>query len=275
MREGFIKTDWLKMTIAFSVLSIAASLSYYLISASLNNESAPDVEILINRSLPPSVLLREYKKIPNTHKNSYLGIYISDYSIAKLENKTNEFYYSSCPEQTMGQSATGRYHLFLFEDNHIVDDVIIPSPGYYEDDKMSLSFNNTKENNADFFGGEKPSDADKFDIEKTELIHFYDYSGDGLEYEFLLVGDKLACGHVNYLVAGYDEVNNKVVVYKIKLKDNLVYWYDNFKPDNSGNTEVTWLCGDHGSQTESRDSFSFDNELKIYVLRNSNEKACD
>jgi hypothetical protein len=291
--DNFLRVNWFKIVVAFAILLGSVSLSYYILHLSNtqkstqnnipqvstntenNTRSTADTENLIEKVIPSGALLREYQKIPDTKQESYVGLYILNSKISDLEENTGNLYYSSCPEQTMGQTASGEYHLFLFQNNEIINDIIVPNyDSSLDNNIISLSYNNTESNNNIFFEGLKPSDSDQYSIAKTQLIHFHDYNGDGLQHEFSLVGDSLACGHVDYLVAGYDETSNKTVIYGIKTKDKTVYWYDNFIPERSGIVKVVWTCGDHGSDTETIQIFEINKETSNYDLFIDDENKC-
>jgi hypothetical protein len=291
--DNFLKVNWFKIVIALAILLGSVSFSYYILHLSntpkstqnnipqtstdtVNNTGATaDIESLIEKVIPSGALLREYQKIPDTNQESYVGLYILNSKISDLEEKTDDLYYSTCPEQTMGQTASGEYHLFLFQNNVIINDIIVPNyDTSLNNNIISLSYNNTKSNNNIFFEGLKPSESDQYSIDKTQLMHFHDYNGDGLQHEFSLVGDSLACGHVDYLVAGYDEASNKAVIYSIKTNNKTVYWYDNFIPEKSGTVKVVWTCGDHGNDTETIQIFNFNEKTSSYDLFIDDENKC-
>jgi hypothetical protein len=287
----FIRGNRSKLIAVFCLLLIAVLLAYYCWSLSASGrddkrQSANVVENMLKAVLPADATLREYRRVPDLDKEAYLGIYILNFQLADLaENRQDDLYYSTCPELSMGQTANGEYHIFLFEGGEIADDELLPS--YERDDTqkvnkttVSLAFNNTKQNNADLFGGVRPSEGEKFDMEKTGLMQLRDLNGDGLAHEFQLVGDSLACGHLERLIAGYDAGDDNVIVYPIKIKsggaaNKVVYWWNNFTPDGNGRLVNVWHCGDHGAKTEVTESFAFDRASKSFVMEDYAEKKCE
>lgn len=284
--KRFIKNNWFKIVLSLVVIMVGASASYYLFSTSSDvrrNEATSEglekytgsIEESIKMALPDNAILREYKMIPETKQESYLGIYILNSEIAAQQLNSDNLYYGTCPDETMGQSIKGEYHLFLYQDDKIINDVFIPPYNTYYGNEMSLSFNNTRENNATFFEGEKPNENDKYKLERTNLINFHDYNGDNLEHEFILVGESISCGHVERLVAGYDEESNRALAYSIKTGNKTVFWFGNFKPDSFGSVSIITLCGDHGSDTEYSEYFKFDKISNSYISDGRIENKCE
>lgn len=288
--KRFFKKDYLNRNFILKVFGISAVILFILIGVfsdpkEVKTENIPEnielnnnlqsvqvksVKDYIVDVLPKEVFLREFEKIPNLNNESYLGIYVKNYDIGNDVSK-KEFF--SCPEQTVGQPITGEYHLFLFQNNKIVNDIIIPSPEFSSGDIQSLSYLNTKENNNIYFGGDFYTESDKNKVEKTKLINFYDYTGDGLKYEFLLTGATEVCGHTLKLVAGYNQIENNALVYKINLSDQVVYWFSNFNPSNNGSVSVQWLCGDHGSDIETTKIFKFNKKDGFDLISDSSKKC--
>ncbi|MCX6159195.1 MAG: hypothetical protein NTY74_14540 [Ignavibacteriae bacterium] len=107
------------------------------------------IETKIKDKLPKGVFLREYEKIPDMKVDSYFGIYIENPVIAKVPNEDGfgQVLYYICSERTLGQTISGIYHLFLFQDNTIKSDIIIP-PAYSDNITMEqeLCYFNTEYN---------------------------------------------------------------------------------------------------------------------------------
>lgn len=223
----------------------------------------------IQELLPSGVFLREMEPIPNVSSESYLVIYINHPKVDKPE-ETSPTLYMTCPESTTGRAIEGVYYLALFQDGAIVNTVAVPP----KNKRQALVFQNTKLNIHWKFGGPKPSPEEEFEPEEVKLINFEDYTGDGQKHEFRLTGATLACGHTQYLIAGYDKQINQAVVYPVVEGDRSFYWMDNFLPDSSGNVEWRWPCGDHGAEVERYKRYRFDSEKKAYLLSESQESPC-
>lgn len=290
--KKFFKKDYLNRNFILKVFGISSVILFILIglfsdakeakienkreniklNAPLQSIQVKGIKDYIIDVLPSESFLREFEKIPNLNNESYLGIYVKNYEIGADISKKDFF---SCPEQTIGQPVTGEYHLFLFQNNEIINDIIIPSPEFSSGDSQSISYLNTKENNNIYFGGDFYTESDKNKIEKTKLINFYDYTGDGLKYEFLLTGATEVCGHTLKLVAGYNQTENKALIYKINLSDQVVYWASNFNPSNNGSVTIQWLCGDHGSDTETTKLFQFNKKDGFDLISDTSKKCVE
>lgn len=223
--------------------------------------------------IPASAMLREIELIPDATPTSYLGLYIENPKDADISSND----YSSCPEETKGQAINGTYHLFLYQQNKIVNDIKIPAayPDEFNDQYyQGFPLKNTKINNYRFFKGIEPIKSDESKIEKTKLIHLGDYTGKRDRNDFLLVGNQSPCGHVEYLVAGYDRNANRAIIYPIQSGTGIGYWFDNFTPNDSGSVVVSNFCGDHGSEIETHKFFSFDSEKQAYVLWRDDKNNC-
>ncbi|HEY5122742.1 MAG TPA: hypothetical protein VIL99_09480 [Ignavibacteria bacterium] len=247
-----------------------------------------DIESKIKEKLPNNVFLREFEKIPDTKRESYVGIYIENFVIANVPNISNDpmggelgFYYT-CPEQTLGQTISGIYHLFLFQDNSIKSDVIIP-PAYPENssNEQELCYQNTEYNLCWHF--EDKNNCDRIsesnnsttNLRKAKLIDFKDCTGSGKKHDFVLVGETEACGWVCYLVAGYNEELNKIEIFDIKNPFGISQWFARFYPDEQGDAIIEILCGDHGFETYTRETYKFNKENRRYELIDIIETPCE
>lgn len=258
----------------------------YITVEDFNNEdwiNGDPLRIEVNKLLPKNVFFRDLEKIPNT--NEYLGIYVKNYSIN--EQKELEIIGSDiltiCPEQIYGQSSVdGEYHLFLYKNNKIIDDIIIPQSDNYPN---NFVLNNAKRNNFWYYDGEKPLIEDENKIERTKLLKFADYTGDGLKHEISIVGVYLSCGHEERMIVGYNDKSDKIIIYPIRTivtEDTTVqahnwenvYWYDNFEPDNNGVVNVVWGCGDHGNDVFTKDVYIYDKVIQIYKLTDRILREC-
>lgn len=241
-----------------------------------------DIESIIKEKLPKGVFLREYERIPDTKIESYLGIYIENYSIAEVQKNDGMglgLYYT-CPEYTLGQTIEGVYHLFLFQNNNKIADLIIP-PSYSEDSTnvQELCYYNTEQNICRFF--EEHQDCSECDsksntkLKKAKLINFRDCTGSGKKHDFILVGSTEACGIVNYLVAGYNEELNTIEIYNIEYDNNICQWYSSFYPDEQGIAVIEILCGDHGNEIYTKYTYKFNKSTRIYELVDVIETSCE
>jgi len=238
--------------------------------------------------LPNNIILREVKNIPTYEnseidKNMFVGIYIEN---PIVNSEGSELNYTTCPEEKAGQSILGTYHLFTYSNfcNCLISDLIIPKSTNYSDYNSSLSvqkiimpWKNTKINNFYYFNGKEPKEDKKYNLEISSLINFNDYNGDGYPGEFILFGGEyLACGHDERLIAGFDTENSNAIIYKIIDKEGkIIYWSDNFIPKKDGSVLVSWLCGDHGADTETNSYYIFNKEKKSYLLIKEEEKKCE
>lgn len=224
------------------------------------------------QSLPKEYFLRDLEKIPGT--DQYLGVYISGYAFTEWSTP-DDLPYITCEEALRGEvTISGDYYLFVFDGKNIISSVKIPDYGDFE--TLSISLLNTKNNNNYYFGGEEKDG--NYEIERAKLINFQDYTGDGVAHEFILPGYYMACGHVGYAVAGYDQVNNQPTVYKINISktgEDYVYWRDRFKPNNLGEVKVIWNCGDHGAITMDTDIYLFNEIKQSYDLHYSSVEKCN
>lgn len=240
------------------------------------------IEKEIKEQLPKNVFLREYEKIPDTKIESYIGIYIENYSITEVQ-KENDMWpglYSSCPEQTLGQTISGVYHLFLFQNNKIISDIVIPS-AYSEDGSnvQELCYYNTEYNLCRHFeikdGCPDCRGKSEYKLKKAKLINFMDCTGSGKRFDFVLVGPTEACGDIARLVVGYNEELNSVEILKIKNENNIFQWYCRFYPDDTGEAVFEILCGDHGNDVYTRYTYRFNKSSRMYELIDAIETPCE
>lgn len=223
---------------------------------------------LILNKIPYWSFLREYKEIP-WKTWVYLWIYINNYTIDEEMNTTKDMPYSSCPEEVQWKWISWDYHLFTYENWNITSDLIVPL--WFRETlynaKLNLSYMNTKINNYYYFWWNKPNnDNENYNIELSDLINFKDYNWDWLKNEFLIF-DHLdqSCWHNNYLVAWFDNIFNKVIIYWIKDKNwNITYWGDNFIPNEKWEVKNWWECWDHWVEDFSRNYYKYNSKSKTY-----------
>lgn len=235
----------------------------------------------IQKVLESGVFLREIELIPGISPESYLAIYIEDPKFDEAPVK-EEGLFLSCPESTEGQAIDGIYHLILFQNNSVVNDLAIPSVSFVfvgseqSDDplRQKLAFKNTKSNIYWMFGGPESSREEAFDLQTVDLIKLKDFNGDGQEFEFKLTGPTSPCGHTQYLIAGYDKKNNQAVIYSIIGSGQTFHWHDNFTPDASGLVEWFLRCGDHGNDIEEHEVYQFDPQENAYILQKKEQNPC-
>ncbi len=252
------------------------------------NESAERVEVA--RILPDGVMLLDLESVPQTNK--YLGVYVKDYEVK--ESKTLEVFPDgdvliTCPDQNYGQTyITAEYHLFVYGNGEVLDDKIIPNSYWsgldYGNQRQEFSLINTRVNNFYLGGGEDGENIkDKNRLERTKLIQLSDRTGDNLAWEFVINGHYLSCGHSEKLVAGLSSDEKRAVIYQIKNSNageddfdsgEYVYWHDNFSPNNLGEVEYVFACGDHGADVEIKKNFKFDEKNNNFELISSLNEEC-
>jgi hypothetical protein len=230
------------------------------------------IEALIQSQSPERVTIREVKPLPNLvgQNQIYAGIYIENAKISPIDPKTD---YSTCPEQTIGQAISGTYHVFTYFEGKIKNDRILPLDTY-STQILSFPLKNTLVNNFNFFHGPSYNEDKKNELAISSLINFKDYTGDGKDNEFILYGEENSCGHISNMVVGINEGVGQIVFHPI-VEDGLTgHWSDNFIPNEKG--DVVWQvqCGDHGSDTDAKKLFSFDQKTNSYILRGREVKKC-
>lgn len=260
------------------------------------------LEESILKIIPSDSFLREYKLIPE-NQGVYIGIYIKNYEIEKPLNSTGSIFLS-CPEMAQWQWIKWEYHIFSYVNREITSDLIVPSIDnrYFKDSELVLSYMNTKNNNYWYLWWEKPKSESEDDIiEKSNLINFNDYNWDGIKWEFLLVNwQENDCWGKNYLIAWYDQVDKKAIIYGIKGKErNVSYWNENFIPNDKWEVyhlndqtvnylqtnkwsfsdelkcmEDTWDMDDVYEMTIEKNLFQFSKEDNLYSLTKTQTKFC-
>jgi hypothetical protein len=237
----------------------------------------------IKSELPPDAFLREYEKLIDVDDEIYVGLYVIDFSdpivpvTPEYQDDLDNLFYA-CPDETIGQSVTGKYFAFVFKDNKILSTAKIPAL----DDELNLyntiCLYNTPENDCIFFKfNEREESCDNLStntLEKTDLIQLLYLTGDNKRNEFIITGRQDACGLVNRLVVGYDEESRNVIVYPAVKNNQKYFWKYGFVPLNGDYSDVV-LCGDHGSETYTREDYKFNSLLKQYDLVFEEQKNCE
>ncbi|MFZ4648914.1 MAG: hypothetical protein ACOYMB_04810 [Patescibacteria group bacterium] len=231
-------------------------------------ESDP-VRMEVSKSIPKGSFFRDLEKIPGTNK--YLGIYISDYSFYDRGNLS----FHSCDELVYGQTdIEGDYYLFLFDGGDIIAKKNIPKYNCGDDGQSTEVFLNTKSNNEYIYGS--GVEGNNRETERTKLINFHDYTGDGLEHEFNMVGCYNSCGNMDWLVAGFSQKTNSPVIFPVEFKDSKIsYWVNNFIPKNDGTVKTEVPCGEHGSEYNIIKEFKFDRSDNSYKSIFESKKYCN
>ncbi|MFZ1461809.1 MAG: hypothetical protein WBQ38_15815 [Ignavibacteria bacterium] len=235
----------------------------------------------IKSGLPSGAFLREYEKLLDVDDEIYIGLYITDFSDPVVpvtpENQSdlrNLFY--TCPESTLGQSMTGNYFAFIFKNNKVISTFKIPAIDEEYSLYNSVCLYNTPANNCFYFNfddGKSCKNLSTSTLEKTDLIQLLDLTGDSKRNEFILTGVQDACGYVNRLVVAYDEESKNVMIYPVVRNNMKYFWNYRFLPLN-GECTVTYLCGDHGNHTYTREDYKFDDLRKQYDLIHNEKKEC-
>jgi len=226
----------------------------------------------IKSGLPIGAFLREYEKLIDVEDEIYIGLYITDFSEPVIpvtpENQSdlsNLFY--TCPESTLGQSITGNYFAFIFKNNKVISAIKIPALDEEYSLYNSICLYNTPKNNCYYFNFDNDKSCKNFStstLEKTDLIQLLDLTGDSKRNEFILTGVQDACD---------DEESKNVMVYPVVRNNLKYYWNYRFVPLN-GECTVTYLCGDHGNETYTREDYKFNDLRKQYELIHNEEKEC-
>jgi hypothetical protein len=243
-----------------------------------------NIESKIKDKLPNNVFLREYEKIPGSKVDSYVGIYIVNPITAEIPNEDGfgQGIYYICPDRTLGQTITGIYHLFLFQDNSVKSDIVIP-PAYSENntDAQELCYYNTDYNLCWHFEDKNNCDRNsesnnsRTNLRKAKLINFKDCTGSGKNHNFVLVGPSEACGWVCYLIAGYNEELNIVEIFDVKSDYGITQWFARFYPNEQGESLIEILCGDHGSEYHIKEFYKFNKTNRRFEFINKIETPCD
>lgn len=273
-----------------------------LIKDKFNNDiwiAEDPARIKVSKILPAKVFFRDLEKIPEI--NFYMGVYIKNYKVNErylLDVLNNGDILYTCPEEIEGQvSVIGEYHLFVYNNDKIISDKLIPVSNNYKNENnsnnQSFSLVNTKINNLYLYDKAAINSdlnyekiKEKYRLERTKFINFADYTGDNLPHEFIIVGFYLSCGHEERLIAGFDQEKNEVIIFPIKndlipnytnntVGRKFVYWQDNFMPNNKGAVHYTWNCGDHGSLTEIKKNYTYNQQGKYFELISESERKCE
>ncbi len=205
--------------------------------------------------LPENAFLRDFEKIPDT--DSFFAIYIENPEFADQEK--DKSVYLSCSFQSLGQSIKGTYHFAIFENQTLVSDIV-------QNEIQELAYRNIRANLQ-----EKTFEWNELWMERVKLINFQDLNGDGKQREFRLAGETNSCGATKYLIAGYDE---KGIVYPIQRGLQAHYWMERFDPNSQGRVEIEYSCGDYSSDTYEYFLYTYDPEIKTYVLDKAKKQAC-
>lgn len=239
-----------------------------------NNTCSINTEWKIIEKIPSWAFLREFKNVP-WEDDTYIWVYINNYKVNPISEENPP--YTDCFWEVEWNSIEWEYHIFTFENNKITSDMLVPGLMENYNPIFAFPYKNTKINNFQYFGWEKPkNEIENYNIEYTNLITFRDFNGDWLKQEFSLINHwDQVCWHNNYLIVGFDAKNRSAVFYWIRDKNNnLNFWWDNFIPDNKWNAITGWDCWDHGSATETKNNFTFNKEKKEYILTNSTTQEC-
>lgn len=210
----------------------------------------------IKKALPQGSFLREIKKLADRGGNIWLVIYIEKgYTIQQRTAQQME----SCTGEITGQPITGRYMLALYENNKLINEVIIPPVG--SNSFLDLVYKNIRENTSGDY-----AEADKLKVEQVSLINFSEMTGDGAADEFLLKTSTGGCGAWYGLVAGYDSRSDRAVIYSD--------WIPRFMPDNMGNFHYLLDCGDHGNKTRIDEDYAFNKDLNKFIKTGEKATVC-
>jgi hypothetical protein len=213
-----------------------------------------NIENEIKEILPEGSFLRDYQKLEGVKPDSYLVVFIDE---------GYEFNESglSCPGMILGLAIQGDYHLALIQDMQLVNSFQLAS--VYDDHDLELVYKD--------IWSHLNFDTDEFEIEKEDieiekLLDLRDFTGDGKEYEFLLITTGGGCGFFDGLVAGYDEDRNKVVTYS--------KWIPRFSPDEKGEFDFLFECGDHGNMARLEKKYEFNEQAKEFEMVWEKETDC-
>lgn len=225
-----------------------------------------DIKTEIEKLLPDEAYLRDCTEIPlwlapldshNPHnRDLYLVVYIeSGY-------QTFSYGFNSCPGEIMGIALRGNYHLALFQNNQIIDDIALPIPDYQ--DQLELPYLNTKEN---LYEKGEYLEKEKNKLEKVKLLTLKNYTGSNRDLDFILTTTGGGCGFHDSLVAGYDEGQNKIILYSD--------WIGGLNPDRNGESYILSSCGNHGNTVQSEIKYKFNPTSKKFEKIYEKETPCD
>jgi hypothetical protein len=214
----------------------------------------------IARKIPAGAVIREVVRLEGVKPNAYLFIYLE--KGYQLSDFAEGDVMLSCPEMILGQSITGNYHLGLWQNGKIVNEIPISSPyGEMGNKELSLVYRNTKENIYTAYGGE-----DKYTVEKVSLLKLSNYTGRGKNWDVLFKTTAGGCGFWDGLVAGYDPGTNRVVAFST--------WLPRFEPDRTGEFHYLFECGDHGNDTRIETDFAFNSTQKKFTIVSDKSTKC-
>lgn len=224
------------------------------------------VKTEIEKLLPKKTFLRDCTEIPlwlhglvpldSHNRDLYLFVYIEN-------GYQSSFYdFNSCPGEIMGTALRGNYHLALFQKNQIIDDIVLPKSGYQ--DQLELPYLNTKEN---LYEKGEYLEKEKNKLEKVKLLTFKNYTGSNRDLDLILTTTGGGCGFYDSLVAGYDEGQNKIILYS--------GWIGGLNPDRNGESYVLFSCGNHGNTVQSEIKYKFNPTSKKFEKIYEKETPCD
>jgi hypothetical protein len=209
--------------------------------------------------IPKGAILRDYVKMEDTKVTAYLLIYVEKgYTMEDVNAES----LMSCPGEINGQPIRGNYHLGLFENNKLVNEVPIPGEPYDNTGELlPLVYRNTKGNIYS-----DPNRPDKLETEVVPLLVLKDYTGDSLPFEFLLKTTEGGCGFWDGLVGGYDPETNKAVIYSD--------WIQRLSPDDKGYFHYLFDCGDHGNDVKVEQDYQFSPAAKRFIQTSEKKTSC-
>lgn len=154
--------------------------------------------------------------------NNKLGLvlFMKNPKFEKSKIESDDYY--TCTDYSRGNYFSGKAFLSLvdIDSKKVLQTIRIPGINY-EDEK-----GNTSESDVDLPKSIRPGylySVTNFKSSKTDatpkIINFKDFFGDGKVDEFVLFNSE-DCDSIVTLLAGYDEKNNKILVYPIELHVN-------------------------------------------------------
>lgn len=218
-------------------------------------DSLKDAKTKLQGLLPENSYIRDYQRLEGVTPDSYLVLYLDDgYEFNEWD--------LSCPGMILGKSIAGNYRLSLLQNMKIINTVDIPN--VYQGSNLELVY---KDIFKYYDYDEHKISVDEKDIPVEKLIDLKDYTGDGLEYEFLLTTTGGGCGFYDGLVAGYDPWEDKVTLFSD--------WIASLNPDSSGYFYYLFECGNHGNMTRTERKYQFNSDSKKYELIWEKEAPCE
>lgn len=104
----------------------------------------PSIEDQITATIPKGAFLREKEGIPG-ETGSLLVMYIELGYIVDPEN-TSKIPYESCDGVANGRAIEGKYHLAIYNQGTVIDDLLIPAGKDNPRGMLRLPFQNTLRN---------------------------------------------------------------------------------------------------------------------------------